>query len=135
MIMGILQGFAAYLAKPNVDKKMIRKMEEFHSEMQSKELCEKIGPWLQVNNKFHGIFINASNNPRLIEIIHDNMGRLTRYWYLACSFGFLKKSMHYHDEIIMGFKKGDENSVRKTVEEHFFEVGKDIRNYLEKIMF
>ena len=59
---------------------------------------------------------------------------LTRYWYLACSFGFLKKSVFYHDRIIEDIKNKDATCLRKTVEEHFFETGKDIRNYLERIM-
>jgi DNA-binding GntR family transcriptional regulator len=134
MIMGILQGFAAYLASPNLDAKGLSEMDELHSQMQSDELLENYRVWLKVNNKFHGIFIDASQNSRLIQIIDENLGALTRYWYLACSFGFLKKSIHYHGQIIKNFKKKDEKSVRTTVEEHFFETGKDIREYLTKIM-
>ena len=133
-VMGVLQGFAAYLAIPNLDDGMICEMEDLQSQLKSKKLLEEYNLWLQVNNKFHNVFINASNNPHLVHIIKENLGRLTRYWYLACSFGFLKKSIYYHDQIFECIKMKDKNNVRKTVEEHFFETGKDIRNHLEKIM-
>ena len=134
MVMGILQGFAAYLASPNLDGKRITCMDELHCQLQSDELLENYGVWLKVNNKFHAIFINASQNSRLIQIINENLGVLTRYWYLACSFGFLKKSIQYHGQIIKSFKEKDEKAARRAAEEHFFETGKDIRKHLAKSM-
>ena len=133
-VMGVLQGFAAYLAIPNLDDEMIREMENLQSQLKSKKLLEEYHLWLQVNNKFHNVFINASNNSHLIHIIKENLGRLTRYWYLACSFGFLKKSIYYHDQILECIRMKDRDNIRKNVEKHFFESGKDIRNHLEKIM-
>ncbi|GEM_PF-4375365 len=132
VLMGVLQGFAAYLALPNLDLEMISQMEAIHSEMNSEELLERYRVWLRKNNEFHNIFINASGNLMLIEMIMNNLVRLTRYWYLACSFGFLKKSIHYHSCIIQEIKRGNANGLRKTVEEHFFESGKDIRVHLER---
>jgi len=134
MVMGVLQGFAAYLAISNLDDGMICEMEELQSQLKSKKLLEEYSLWLQVNNKFHNVFINASDNPHLVHIIRENLGRLTRYWYLACSFGFLKKSIYYHDQIVEYIKRKDKDNTRRIVEEHFFETGKDVRNYLEKIM-
>ena len=134
MVMGALQGFAAYLAIPNLDDSMVYEMEGLQSQLKSKKFLEEYSLWLQVNNKFHNVFINASNNPHLIHIIKENLGRLTRYWYLACSFGFLKKSVYYHDRILEYIKMKDKDNARKIVEEHFFETGKDIRDHLEKIM-
>jgi DNA-binding GntR family transcriptional regulator len=134
VLMGVFQGFAAYLALPNFNRQMISKMEALHSEMNSEELLEKYRDWLRKNNEFHSIFINASGNLALTEMIRSNLGRLTRYWYLACSFGFLKKSIHYHSRIIQEIKRGDADGLRKIVEEHFFESGKDIRAHLERTL-
>lgn len=134
MLMGVLQGFAASLALENLDEKSIVEMENLHSQMTSEDLLEDYRSWLKVNNKFHDLCIRPCNNPELTNMINNNLGRLTRYWYLACSIGFLRKSIRYHAQIIEHVKSKNGDSIRKVFEEHFFETGKDIRIYLNKIM-
>lgn len=134
IVMGGLQGFAAHIGLKNINDKMISKMMQLQGKMKSKDFLEKYSQWLKINNQFHDIFIDACQNSSLIRIIRENLVGRTRYWYLACSFGFLKKSIGYHDQIIQNIKHKDATSLRKTVEAHFFETGKDVRNYLESIM-
>jgi len=132
ILTGVLQGFATYLAFPHLNEQLVSEMEAIDLEMKSEQVLDRYAEWLRKNRAFHDILVSNSGNSTLIYMIRNNAGRLTRYWYLACSLGLLKTSNLYHSRIIEEIKNGNAERLRSIVEEHFSQTGRDIRAYLDR---
>lgn len=130
-IVGVLEGYAAKLATPLLEPTHIDKMKKLHQEMQDEELKKDLKHWLKVNNEFHRTFVAPCKLPNLISLIHDKIGPLGRYWYIATTIpGAINDGINEHGQIIKAFEDGDSDRVRLLVENHRIIAGQRVKECL-----
>ena len=67
-----------------------------------------------MNEKFHGLLINACENPRLIQLI-QNFDKQTIRYRMAVSSGpgWMRNSTKIHAAIIVSFEAGDAEAAER----------------------
>jgi DNA-binding GntR family transcriptional regulator len=127
-----LESLATYLAVKNNDPGVLRKLKKIHGRM--KEMVSDGGmttAYFNLNLKFHKIFVDASENQRLIQMIESFTKQVRRYRMEVLSVpGRLDASLKNHDEIIQSFEAGDAEkaeAIRKNT------ILKNIKEFTEKI--
>ena len=134
-VVGCLEGMAAKLAVNNLENDNIKKLKTFIHEMSKEQIKGDYKNWLKSNIAFHKLYINACGNSQLINLILEKREWLLRYWILACSKpGLLDKIKIHHEKIMKAFEKRDSERVRNCVEQHNLLVGKETKEYLEKLL-
>jgi DNA-binding GntR family transcriptional regulator len=114
-----LEGLAARLATSNVEPKDIEGMELALSRMTEEARNNNFKSYFKYHNEYHEIFINASRNDTLIEII-VNLRRQAvwfRFSYLWHQENF-EYAIRVHREILDLFIKKDAEKVEVLVKEH-----------------
>ena len=133
-IVGVLEGYAAKLATPLLEQSHIDRMKSLHQKMQDENIKRDIKHWLKVNNEFHRIFVDRCKLPNLINLIHDKIGPLGRYWYIATSIpGVLDDGINYHGKIIKAFEERDSDLARSLVENHRIIAGQQVKERLANL--
>jgi DNA-binding GntR family transcriptional regulator len=120
-IRACLEGLAARLATSNVEPKDIEGMELALSRMTEEAKNNNFKSYFKYHNEYHEIFINASRNDTLIEII-ENLRRQAvwfRFSYLWHQENF-EYAIGVHREILDLFIKKDAERVEALVREHVF---------------
>ena len=118
-IKSILEGYAAQMAAENMTDKDIEKLETINIKLQ--ELAEEgdVKTFFRVHNEFHEVFIKASGNEKLLELINQLMLKFNRFRLASLSLpGRMEISVKEHEKIIRAFKRKDgaqaDSLVRKT---------------------
>ena len=114
-----LESLAARLAVSNLTPKDIRQMEFFFSKMQEAAKKNDFKSYLKYHSEYHLIFIRASKNNTLIEIIENlrQQAMWHRFSYLYFQEAF-EYSIHVHQKILNAFIKKDSDQVEALVKEH-----------------
>ncbi len=118
-IRACLEGLAARLTTSNVEPKDIKGMELALSRMTEEAKKNNFKSYFKHHNEYHEIFINASRNDTLIEII-ENLRRQAvwfRFSYLWHQENF-EYAIRVHREILDLFIKKDAERVEALVKEH-----------------
>ncbi len=118
-IRACLEGLAARLATSNVVPKDIEGMELALSRMTEEARNNNFKSYFKYHNEYHEIFINASRNDTLIEII-ENLRRQAvwfRFSYLWHQENF-EYAIRVHREILDLFIKKEAERVEALVKEH-----------------
>jgi len=118
-IRACLEGLAARLATSNMESKDIKGMELALSRMTEEAKNNNFKSYFKYHNEYHEIFINASRNDTLIEII-ENLRRQAvwfRFSYLWHQENF-EYAIRVHREILDLFIKKDAERVEALVKEH-----------------
>jgi len=115
-----LEGLAAKLAIQYITEKDITNLNDLIIKMDETILEKNIKSFLQFNEIFHDIFIKASNN-QVLDNMLKNLGKgiwlRIAFLYFQSPSG-LDLSNKRHKEIVEGFIKKDTVSVERLVEEH-----------------
>ena len=118
-IKSILEGYAAQISAENMTEKDITRLETINERL--KKLAEQgdVKTFFKVHNEFHEVFINASGNEKLAEIIHQMMLRFNRFRLASIALpGRMEISVQEHDALIKAFRSKDgaaaDALVRKT---------------------
>ena len=118
-IAAILEGGAAYRAVKYMEKDDIDKLKKYLSLMEEAVLQNDYEKWLDLNNKFHGVFVYKCNLPALVELIKEKVDRIPYSWHLiTLRPNPLKEYMEAHEKIIEAFINKDAELVRSVVENH-----------------
>jgi DNA-binding GntR family transcriptional regulator len=118
-IRACLEGLAARLAISNLEPNDIKRMELTLSRMTEEAKNNNFKSYFKHHNEYHEIFINASRNDTLIEII-ENLRRQAvwfRFSYLWHQENF-EYAIRVHREILDLFIKKDAERVETLVKEH-----------------
>lgn len=114
-----LESLAARLAIPNLKSKDTNRIESALSRMTEEARNNNFKSYFKYHNEYHEIFINASRNDTLIEII-ENLRRQAvwfRFSYLWHQENF-EYAIRVHREILDLFIKKDAGRVEALVKEH-----------------
>jgi DNA-binding GntR family transcriptional regulator len=114
-----LETLAIRLAVPRLEKSDLARLRELHEEMIEHAKRSEVNAFFEANAAFHGLFVSASGNQKLIEVyrlLMDQMGR-----YLARSLalrGSLEKSVAEHSGILEAVEAGDRDRATRLLAEH-----------------
>jgi DNA-binding GntR family transcriptional regulator len=118
-IMAYLEGLAAREATPHLTSQDIKEMESALSKMRAVAKKNDFKSYLKYHSNFHDLYIYASQNETLIEILRNL--RRQSIWF---RFSYLYAEEHYeyalrvHRHILDLFIKKDGDSAEPLVREH-----------------
>jgi DNA-binding GntR family transcriptional regulator len=116
----VLEGLAARLACPNMDRKQIDELAKINAKIN--EHGQEIGgeSFLDLNQEFHRQIWNAANAPRLVATLKALYDASRGYRYISINIpGRLKEVVREHRAIIAAFRKRDAGAAEKSVNEHY----------------
>lgn len=128
-----LEGLAARLAISHLSPEDIGRMELALSKMTQAAKKNDFKSYIKYHSNYHEIFINASKNDKLIEIL-ENLRRQAlwfRFSYLWHQENF-KYAIRVHREILDLFIKGDADHVERLVKEHILIAFGEFLHFLEQ---
>jgi len=118
-IKSILEGYAAELAADKLTEKELEKLEAINEKL--KQLAEEgdVKNFYRVHNEFHELFLKASGNNKLVELIQQLGMKFNRLRMASLSVnGRMHISVAEHEKLLAAFRKHDgqtaENLVKKT---------------------
>ena len=118
-IKSILEGYAARMAAENLTARDIERLETINARLQ--EIAEEgdVKNFFRVHNEFHELFIKASGNEKLHELINQLVLKFNRLRLASLSQpGRMQISVQEHKKIIQAFKQHDgeraDDLVRRT---------------------
>ncbi|PIV01817.1 MAG: hypothetical protein CO013_06985 [Syntrophobacterales bacterium CG_4_8_14_3_um_filter_58_8] len=109
-----LDGLATSLAVEKQTPEFLKKLKKMHEQMIRAAEKENVAAYQQLNEKFHGLLINACENPRLIQLI-QNFDKQTIRYRMAVSSGpgWMRNSTKIHAAIIASFEAGDAEAAER----------------------
>jgi DNA-binding GntR family transcriptional regulator len=118
-IKSILEGYAAQISTDNMTEKDIAKLETLNARLRILAEQGDVKTFFKIHNEFHDVFINASGNEKLAEIIHQMLLRFNRFRLASIALpGRMEMSVKEHDALIKAFRRKDgataDALVRKT---------------------
>ncbi|ADR19736.1 GntR family transcriptional regulator [Calditerrivibrio nitroreducens] len=114
-----LESLAARLAVENISEADIKKMMDINEKMAKYSETKNVVNLIKLNAEFHNIFIEKSNNSRLIKFIESlnkQFKRVTAYSFTEA--GRIKKVLEEHANIVDAFVKRDADRVEQLVDLH-----------------
>ncbi|MDF1526089.1 MAG: GntR family transcriptional regulator [bacterium] len=133
-IKSTLEGLAARLAARNMKPKDIGKLEKINDEL--KELIDKndLESFYKVHTKFHEGFVKMCANKRLIHMISNLNDHFNRFGIISLTLpGQFENAIAQHNEIIEGFKNGDQNLVEERVRTNVMTGGRVLVAHLTRL--
>jgi len=118
-----LEGLAATLAVQHITEEEISTLDDLLKKMDGAYKKGDVKSFFRLNDTFHGVFLRASRNEILEKIIKNiNKGIWQRisYLYFESPYG-INLSNEKHKEIVETFKRKDNFSAGKVVEEHILQ--------------
>jgi DNA-binding GntR family transcriptional regulator len=120
-IKSILEGYAAKLACQNLSAREIEKLDAINEKLRQLADEGDVKHFFRVHNDFHEMFIKASDNDKLKELISDLLRKFQRLRIASLSLpGRMHISVQEHEKIIEAFRARNadlaEQLVRKNAE-------------------
>lgn len=118
-IKSILEGHAARIAAERMTERDLERLETINSRLQQIAADGDIKTFFRVHNEFHELFIKASGNDKLVELINQLVLKFNRLRLASLAQpGRMAISVQEHRKIIEAFRKHDgeqaDNLVRRT---------------------
>lgn len=104
----ILEGFAARMAAEKLTEKELERLESINERLQQIAKEGDVKNFFRVHNEFHEVFIKASGNEKLLEMINQLVMRFKRLRLASLSLpGRMDISVEEHRNMIEAFKDHD----------------------------
>ncbi len=104
----ILEGFAARMAAERLSDKDIERLQAINAKLQKLADEGDVKNFFKVHDEFHEVFIRASGNEKLLELINQLVMRFKRLRLASLSQpGRMEISVKEHEQLIEAFKKHD----------------------------
>jgi DNA-binding GntR family transcriptional regulator len=117
-IKSILEGYAASLAAPKLSDKELQKLETINKKMEKLAEAGDIKAFFKVHNEFHDVFVRASGNSKLFELIQQLGLKFSRLRMASLSVvGRMHISVVEHEKLLEAFRRHDAEEAEKTVKE------------------
>lgn len=118
-IKSILEGHAARIAAERMSERDLERLEAINTKLEQIAAEGDIKSFFRIHNEFHDLFIKASGNDKLAELINHLVLKFNRLRLASLSQpGRMDISVQEHRKIIEAFRKHDgdqaENLVRRT---------------------
>ncbi|MCA1928050.1 MAG: GntR family transcriptional regulator [Calditerrivibrio sp.] len=128
-----LESLAAKLSVAFLTDLDIKRLSELNDKMGRYAESKNVVSLIKLNAEFHNIFIDKSNNSRLIKFIESlnkQFKRVTAYSFTE--LGRIKKVLEEHQQIIEAFAKRDADMVEILVDRHVHNGWNFIRSRIEQ---
>ncbi len=103
-----LEGLATSLAVQKRTPEFLGRLKEVHDRMIQAAEKKQLTKYEELNGKFHDLIINASGNPRLVQLINAFNKQTMRYRLaITHARGWMANSMRFHASILASFEAGD----------------------------
>lgn len=118
-IKSILEGYAAELAADKLSEKELIKLETINNRLKKLAVEGDVKAFYRVHNEFHDLFLKASGNSKLVELIQQLGMKFNRLRMASLSVeGRMDISVAEHEKLLEAFRRHDgdtaENLVKKT---------------------
>jgi DNA-binding GntR family transcriptional regulator len=115
-IKSILEGYAARRACEKLTEKELERLQTINNRLAGLAEVNDIRGFCKTHDEFHAMFINASENEKLKELIFGLVSRFQRLRYMSLSLpGRMKISVQEHEKIIEAFRRKDAEAAEKLV--------------------
>lgn len=117
-----LESMAARLAVDHISNANIKELELLLEE--SNLICENedFEGYLQINNRFHGLLYQHSNNEMLIKMINELTSLAARYPSYFRDKETVQVSIKEHEDILNALIKRDADLIEQTTKKHLLKV-------------
>lgn len=115
-IKSLLEGYAARTACTSLKSKDIKKLESLHQQMLKYAEKGDVKGFFRLDNQFHEIFLKASGNDKLCQLVATLVRQFERFRITALSLpGRMADSTKQHAEILEAFKARNSTLVDSLV--------------------
>ncbi len=115
-IKSILEGYAARLASQALSEKDIERLKTINNRLAKLAASGDVKTFFRVHNEFHELFIRASGNQKLLELIQQLLQKFDRLRIASLSLpGRMEISVQEHKKIIEAFEQRDGDRADKLV--------------------
>jgi len=122
----ILEGFAARMAAEQLSDKEIERLETINERLQKLADEGDVKNFFKVHDEFHEVFIKASGNEKLLELINQLVMKFKRLRLASLSQpGRMDISVKEHEQLIDAFKKHDGHGADSLVR-HTATIGAEV---------
>ena len=122
----ILEGFAARIAAEKLTEKDIERLESINERLQKIAEDGDVKTFFRVHNEFHELFIKASGNEKLYDMINQLVMKFKRLRLASLAQpGRMEISVEEHRNMIQAFKKHDGERADSLVR-HAAKIGADV---------
>ena len=130
-----LEGLTVQLAVENHRPQVVERLERLHQRMQARVEKGDLKEYQKLNQQFHEIMINASENEYLIRTLTpiNKMAKRLRAEVFVSPQG-MEQSLHNHALIIRSFKKGDSKAAGEMRAQTVLKFGEMLASLLEEKM-
>jgi DNA-binding GntR family transcriptional regulator len=118
-IKSILEGFAARRACERLSDKDLERLQSINNLLSVLADSHDIKGFFKLHDEFHAIFINASDNEKLKEMIYSLITRFQRLRHMSLSLpGRMEISVLEHDKILDAFRNKDADAAAHLVQKN-----------------
>jgi len=100
----VLEGYAARIATVRLSEEDIRLMELLNQQMSRHYEAGNTSEMINAHNQFHDVFVKASGNSKLVEMLESLMNQFKRCRISLSHTESIKECMEIHEQIIAAFK-------------------------------
>lgn len=117
-IKGVLEAHAAKLAGSRLSESDINRMEDLNRKVEESFLRGEVTETVEAHNKFHQVFVDASGNARLAEMINGLVAQFQRFRIVLSHTETVRESVEQHRDIIAAFRRRDPEGAARMVLEN-----------------
>ena len=133
IIKGTLEGLAARLAVARVRDKDLEKLEKINEELKALIDENDLESFYKTHCRFHEVFVKASGNNRLIQMISNLNDHFKRFGIVSLTLpGQYENTIKQHEAILEAFRSGDETGVEERVRTNVMTGGKVLIDHLAR---
>jgi DNA-binding GntR family transcriptional regulator len=117
-IKSILEGYAASLAAPKLTDKELQKLENINIKLGQLAEGGDVKAFFKIHNEFHDIFVRASGNSKLFDLVQQLGLKFSRLRMSSLSVaGRMNISVEEHEKLLEAFRRHDGEEAECTVKE------------------
>jgi DNA-binding GntR family transcriptional regulator len=117
-IKSILEGYAASLAATKLKDKELQKLENINNKMAKLAGEGDVKAFFKVHNEFHDVFVRASGNSKLFDLVQQMGLKFSRLRMASLSVeGRMHISVVEHEKLLEAFRLHDGEEAERTVKE------------------
>lgn len=124
-IKAILEGYAARLAAPRITDKELDKMEHLNTALEKADKEQDYRRAFKLHNEFHEVFLRASGNEQLYQLIRMLVSKFQRFRILLTIAGKSENSIAQHYDIVKAFRERNVEKAAQLVADNA-SLGKEI---------
>ncbi len=121
-VQGVLEGFAARRASPNLDNQDLIKIKKLTEKMEKYYESNNVEKFYASNKEIHDIFLKKSNNQSIYDLVSNLNLRKKLFRYRVTFLAkkdVMKNALDDHKKILNAFLARDADTIERLVREHW----------------